>query len=331
LRMFFSILPLERPVQIIFAGKAHPKDNQGKELIRDIVHFARDEDIRRSVVFLEDYDMDLARDIVQGVDVWLNTPRRLMEASGTSGMKTAINGAINLSILDGWWYEGYRPDTGWAIGGEEHYDDLGYQDAVESHALYDLLEKEVIPLFYQRGDDNLPREWVGLMKNSMKALSPVFNSHRMVKDYTEQLYSPSALRWKSLRDDGFSRAKSLAKWKEGIRSGWPEMRLKSIDSEINDNLKIGQEVEIRTTFELGTISPQDISVEVLFGPLNEKAEISEETATSMRPVDESSQENAEFTGTIVCQTSGRCGYAIRILPKHEDLNTAYEMGLVRWF
>src|SRR5437016_1244551 len=177
----------KRPVQFVFAGKAHPADHEGKELIKTIVNFARNPAIRRRMVFLENYDINVARYLVQGVDVWLNTPRRPYEASGTSGMKAAANGVLNCSILDGWWVEGYSPDVGWAIGHGEDYTDPNYQDQIESVALYDILEKQVVPLFFQRTVDNVPRAWIARMKNCMRKLAPVFNTNRMVRDYTEKL------------------------------------------------------------------------------------------------------------------------------------------------
>ncbi len=181
-------------MQFIFAGKAHPEDSPGKELIRQIVRFSRQRDIRRRFVFLEDYDMNVARWMVGGVDVWLNTPRRFLEASGTSGMKVAFNGGINLSILDGWWDEAYESDIGWAIGKGEVYGDTEYQDEIESNALYDLLEKEIIPSFYERDSEGLPRSWIARMKTSMRKLCPVFNIERMVQEYAFNMYMPAGAR-----------------------------------------------------------------------------------------------------------------------------------------
>ncbi|NLG26296.1 MAG: glycosyltransferase family 1 protein, partial [Chloroflexi bacterium] len=178
----------ERPVQLIFAGKAHPRDNPGKEFIRRLVHYARQDELRRRILFLEDYDMSLARYMVQGVDVWLNTPRHGKEASGTSGMKAAQNGALNLSTLDGWWVEGYAPETGWSIGRGETYEDENYGDQVEANALYDLLEKEIVPLFYDYGGNGIPRGWIAKMKGSIREIAPVFNTHRMVQQYVRDCY-----------------------------------------------------------------------------------------------------------------------------------------------
>ena len=210
----------DRPVQIIFAGKAHPHDNPGKELIRQIIHFARRPEVRRRMVFIEDYDMTVARYLVQGVDVWLNTPRRPLEASGTSGMKATLNGAINVSILDGWWAEGYNVNTGWAIGSGEEYGDEAYQDEVESNALYDLLEKEIVPLFYTRSADGLPRAWISRMKTAMRTICPFFNTNRMVCQYAEESYLPALARYNALTDNHLERARALAAWKARVRASW---------------------------------------------------------------------------------------------------------------
>jgi len=322
----------ERPIQIIFAGKAHPQDHPGKELIRHIVHFGRDPEVRRWMLFLEDYDMDLARDMVQGVDVWLNTPRRLMEASGTSGMKAAMNGAINLSVLDGWWLEGYSPEVGWAIGAIEQYDDMDYQDTVESKALYDILEHEVIPLFYDRGTDNLPRKWLALMKNSMKTLGPNFSSHRMMREYSKDLYAPVATRWESLRGDGeYQRAKALAAWKRRVRSLWKDIRLESLDTPVNPQLKVGDHLEIQATLSLGELSPTDVAVEIYHGKLDERGAISEGSAIALESSPTDNPQVYRYSGKMPCRTSGRWGYAIRVVPQHEDLLTPFDLGLVSWF
>src|SRR5213079_2144731 len=180
----------DRPVQFVFAGKAHPHNTEGKKVIAEVVHVARRPEFRNRVVFLEDYDMNIARHLVQGVDVWLNNPRRPLEASGTSGMKVCVNGGINLSVLDGWWVEGYQQDNGWAIGAGEEYTDLHYQDEVESRAIYDLLEQEIVPLFYTRSSDGLPRGWLKMMKRSISTICPVFNTNRMVQEYVEKCYWP---------------------------------------------------------------------------------------------------------------------------------------------
>ena len=219
-----------RPVQLIFAGKAHPRDDAGKELIRQIVHFAAQEGLQHRIVFLEDYDLGKARELVRGVDVWLNTPRRPMEASGTSGMKVVPNGGLNLSVLDGWWVEGYRPEAGWAIGSGEEYADLDYQDRVESQALYSLLEQEVIPLFYERSADGLPRGWIHMMKSSMRHLGPAFSAARMVGEYAERFYLPAADHHRAMVADGYAKARSLAAWKTRVRDAWSEVSVVSVEN-----------------------------------------------------------------------------------------------------
>ena len=194
-----------RPVQIIFAGKAHPHDNGGKELIKNIAEICRREEFRDHIVFLEDYDINVARYMVQGVDVWLNNPRRPLEASGTSGMKVPPNGGLNFSILDGWWDEAYDGQNGWAIGNREEYTDLEYQDEVESNALYNVLENEIIPLYYERGRDDIPRQWVTAMKWSMQTVCPQFSTNRMVADYFNKFYTNASRRYINMTNDDFKK------------------------------------------------------------------------------------------------------------------------------
>ncbi|MCH2661884.1 alpha-glucan family phosphorylase, partial [bacterium] len=210
---------MDRPLQILFAGKAHPKDNAGKDLIRQIVHLAREEPFHGRIFFLQDYDLNVARYLVQGCDIWLNNPRRPLEASGTSGMKAAVNGVLNVSVLDGWRDEACEAHPGWAIGRGEDYADEQYQDEVESNALYDLLETEVIPLFYQRNAEGIPREWVGRMKETIAQLAPVYNTHRMVREYVDGLYLPGQTRYEELGNDR-ERVQQLPRWKTHVRSKW---------------------------------------------------------------------------------------------------------------
>ena len=215
----------ERPVQLIFAGKAHPRDDAGKELIREITEVSRDAGAGRRIVFLEDYDMAVARYLVQGVDVWLNTPLRPLEASGTSGMKAAANGALNLSTLDGWWDEVWNDpansgNIGWAIGKGEEYAGRNYQDQVEAEALYDLLERDVVPTFYDRGADRMPRRWVERMKASIGSLCHFVNTHRMVSDYVERFYIPNHEHFRALADNNAARGRALATAMQRIRNEW---------------------------------------------------------------------------------------------------------------
>jgi starch phosphorylase len=324
----------DRPVQLIFAGKAHPRDNPGKELIRQIIRHARRAGFRNRIVFIEDYDMVVARYLVQGVDVWLNTPRRPHEASGTSGMKATANGALNLSVLDGWWDEGYTPETGWAIGrGEEYGDDqAAYQDEVEANAIYDLLEKEIVPLFYERGRDGLPRGWIAKMKAAMRDHAGVFNTNRMVRDYTDLCYEPSAGRSERLADNGKARARALAAWKAGFRQQWGKVRIERVwaDAAEGHELKVGDQLQVQARVHLDELKPTDVAVELFYGPLNAEGLIVQGQVLSTLIAQSKGMGTFVFAGGITCQTSGRHGYALRIVPHHEDLGNPFEMGLILW-
>ncbi|HLA68529.1 MAG TPA: alpha-glucan family phosphorylase [Bacteroidota bacterium] len=320
----------ERPVQILFTGKAHPLDNPGKDLIRQIIHFERLNGIRNRMVFLEDYDMVVGRYMVQGVDVWLNTPRRPLEASGTSGMKAALNGAINLSILDGWWDEAYNATTGWAIGKGEEYTDEKLQDDVESNALYDLLEKEIVPLFYKRGADDLPREWISKMKGSMRTIGPQFNTNRMVREYMDKMYLTAQVRSQALRSEEFKKAKELAAWKERVSVAWDDIELGEVIIEKADKLKVGESVTVRASIELGDLTPADVFVDLWYGVLNAKGNIEQPKLSLMKSTGKKDGSNHEYVGTITMETSGRLGHTIRILPRHEDLDNPNQQGLIVW-
>ncbi len=319
-----------RPVQIIIAGKAHPNDNQGKELIRQIIHFARQEEFRRQIVFLEDYDMVVARYLVRGADLWLTTPRRPLEASGTSGMKVAFNGGLNLSVLDGWWNEAYDASLGWAIGRGEEYVDLDYQDEVEANAVYNLLEKEIVPLFYDRDVNGLPRGWIARMKNSLRALCPVFNTHRMVEEYTEAMYMPCVERSERLMAEEMIRAKELARWKSTLRSRWPELQILRVEADAPSEVSVGSLVEVRADVHLGEIQPEDITVELFHGPVDADQRIRAGASIQMICVERHENGEYGFAGSIPCSASGLHGYSVRVLPSHEDLSTPYEPGLILW-
>ncbi len=346
----------QRPVQIIFAGKAHPRDDAGKELIRQIVDLARQEMFRRRLIFLEDYDMAVARYLVQGVDVWLNTPLRPREASGTSGMKAAANGVLNLSILDGWWDEAWdfgfrnadfgskdvhRPNLqsaihkpqaiGWAIGRGEAYDDPGYQDQVEAGALYDLLERDVVTTFYDRGADELPRRWIARMKASIGNLCHFFNTHRMVREYTERFYLPAASRYRQLTADGMSRARALAAWKARVRENWTQVRIEAVDTGSLMELQVGGEVHARARVHLGSLTPDDVVVEFYLGRMDANGELVEAEATPMQSARSDEKGGYLFEASAVpCRKSGMHGYTVRVLPHHPDLVTPFLPELIVW-
>ena len=322
----------DRPVQFIFAGKAHPDDNPGKELIRQIVHIARRKELRMRLVFLEDYDMNIARYMVQGVDVWLNTPIRPREASGTSGIKAAANGVLNLSILDGWWAEAYTPENGWVIGHGEVYEDRNYQDHIESNALYDLLEKEVIPLFYQRGSDGLPRNWIEKIKASMKTVCPTFNTHRMLREYTEKYYSPACARYTRFSEDGMRTVQAFADWKQEMREHWPQLHVQDIRSDIPVETQVGLANNVQAEIYLGDLTPQQVTVQLYHGAVDSNGEILEPQIVDMEyQPDQKGQAGVyTFARQLTCQTSGMHGFTVRVLPHHSDQVSPFETSLILW-
>jgi starch phosphorylase len=324
------------PIQFVFAGKAHPADNEGKELIRSIVQFARQPQYRRKFVFVENYDMSVARQLVQGVDVWLNTPRRPHEASGTSGMKAAANGILNCSILDGWWVEGHAldPMVGWTIGrGEEighGYTDANHQDTVESQLLYELLEKEMVPLFYHRTSNGIPREWIQRMKTCIRMLAPVFNTNRMVRDYAEMFYTPSMVRGTELSRNNLAGAVQLARHKLKLREVWDKIRVIGVHTSGNGHYKVGEKMQVEALLDVPELEPQDVQVQLYAGPINSTGEIDNPQVLDMQYTRQMAPGRHLFTGTIECRTSGRQGFAVRILPGFKDMATPFEPGLITW-
>jgi len=323
----------ERPVQVIYAGKAHPRDGAGKDLIRQIVDLARRPEFRRRLVFLEDHDMTVARYLVQGCDVWLNTPLRPLEASGTSGMKAAANGALNVSTLDGWWDEAwaqYNHRIGWAIGRGEIYDNRDYQDQVEAQALYDVLERDVIPTFYERGRDRLPRRWIERMRTSIATLCHFYNTHRMVREYTERFYLVADGLFRRLSQNDAARARALAAWLGRVRAAWPQVRIEAVEGQVHD-LKVGERMTVRVRVHLGELSPGDVNVELYVGRLSAAQEILDAVTTRMEATGERSGNTWVFEGhASPCSRSGRHGYTIRVLPCHPDLTAAFLPGLITW-
>ncbi|HEX9973275.1 MAG TPA: alpha-glucan family phosphorylase [bacterium] len=318
------------PVQIIFAGKAHPKDTPGKELIRKIVHLARLDQFRNHIVFLEDYDMVSSRYLVQGIDLWLNTPRRFMEASGTSGMKAAVNGVLNMSIMDGWWDEAFHATAGWSIGRGESYDDYNYQDQIESQFIYNLLEKEVVPFFYDRGKNNIPRKWIEMMKNSMMKICPVFNTNRMVMEYMERFYLTAHDKYKLLFEENQSKAKALTAWKNNIAKSWQKIRIINVEEKGQREFQVGTEVDVRAKIFLGELSPEDVSVEIYHGYVSPEQTFLNPSSVSMKNINKSKENIYSYAGKISWQNSGLHGYTIRIIPKNDLFSHPHETGLILW-
>ena len=319
----------DRPVQFIFAGKAHPKDQPGKELIREIVQVASRPGFRRNIAFLEDYDIELARMMVQGVDIWLNTPRRPMEASGTSGMKVLVNGGLNLSVLDGWWCEAYDGENGWAIGNGDVYEDTAYQDHVESQALYNLLEDDVIPLFYDRGPDDLPRAWLRRIKASMMSLCPQFNTNRAAEEYTRLYYISSLLNWNWLTADGMKRGREVAQWKAHVRDKWSTVSVRGMETDSGVDLSVGDRLTVRAHIDLGALTSEDIKVEVFHGRLVEDQ--IRKGRSELLSLAGTNDGLHEYSGVISCMTSGHFGFAVRVTPRSAGLDDYFDRELLCWW
>jgi len=325
------LLDEERPVQIIFAGKAHPADNQGKDLIRALIHFMREHDVRNRFVFLEDYDINVARYMVQGVDCWLNTPRRPMEASGTSGMKSAANGGLNISISDGWWCEAESlGENGWSIGRGEIYENPDEQDLVESEMLYELLEQEIVPMFYDRGTDGLPRRWVMRMKNAMRTINPLFNTQRMVQEYADRFYIPATQRRIAMQENNRARSKALADWKTKVRECWPRVRFADIDSGPLDGLPYGSSLEVTADLFLDKLSKDDVTVEVYYGTVDTYGRIHNGRHAPMVLDAARSDGVYRFKGSIYCDKTGQQGFTVRVMPSHPDIAQKHETALIAW-
>ena len=329
-RLIRLLKDTERPIQLIFAGKAHPHDMPGKELIRSIVHFADQYDVQSRLIFLENYDISMAHYLTSGADLWLNTPRRPLEASGTSGMKAAMNGVLNCSILDGWWDEAYNPEIGWAIGQGEEYQDTNLQDEIESKALYDLLEREIIPLFYQRGRDGLPREWIRRMKTCMKEIGQSMSSHRMLMDYCNKFYFPALKNYRRITKDDYAESKALAAYLVKLRQAWDQIRIVKIDSSVKPVMQRGDSLTVTAKVELGSLVPDEVKVELYHGSVSNQAnEIQNAHPVEMKAIGQEGNIYI-YQIRIECVNTGIQGHTVRILPKHEALVHPYRTGFIKW-
>jgi starch phosphorylase len=320
----------DRPVQLIFAGKAHPMDLPGKDLIRSIVHFAEQHDVQNRIIFLENYDMAMAHYLTSGADLWLNTPRRPLEASGTSGMKAAMNGVLNCSVLDGWWDEAYNPQVGWAIGRGEEYEDTNLQDEVESKALYDLLEREIIPLFYQRGRDGLPRDWIKRMKACMREIGQSMSSHRMLMDYAGKFYFPALKNYRRMLKDDYAEAKSLAVYVDKLHKFWDSIRILKLESSAKPVMHRGDSLTVTAALDLGPLTAEDLTVELYYGAVsNQSNTIEHARRAEMKPIGQEGSHHL-FQVRVECADTGWQGHTVRILPKHPALVHPYRTGFIKW-
>ena len=326
----------ERPVQIIYSGKAHPRDDHGKELIKAIVDLAARPEFRRKIVFLENYDMAIARYMVQGCDVWLNTPLRPQEASGTSGMKAQANGVLNVSTLDGWWDEAWHigadkgSDVGWAIGSGEAYEDPSQQDEVEADALYDLLEREVVPTFYDRRADGVPWKWVARMKTSIATLCPEFNMHRMVMQYATEYYLAAHRRSGRLQAENAVLTRHFAAWLARVKAAWPQVSVESSTEDISE-IHLGEKLEVSARVSLNGLSPSDVMVHVVTGQVNGDGDMAEITVVAMDPKGRDPSGNELFRAIVQPSSrSGLHGYAIRVVPRNPEAVNPFIPGLIAW-
>jgi glycogen phosphorylase len=305
----------DRPVQIVVAGKAHPKDHPGKALIREIVQLSRDPAVQKRLVFIEDYGIEVARDLVQGVDLWLNNPRRGEEACGTSGMKAGVNGILNLSILDGWFDEAYEQSGGWAIGGREPYSED--QDEYHATTIYSLLENEIVPMYYSGREDGFPEEWLRRMKQCLAYVSPHFNSQRMLREYMSELYEPAHACYSALKKNSFADARAISAWNQRVHRSWPEVKFIEIGGGPDGSITSGQDVPMRVVLDLAGLEPRDVRVEAVVGRVGAAGQLEDTDCVTLKPVEERGPA-VVFERAFVPKQTGRLGYAVRVSPNHND-------------
>ncbi len=323
------LLDADRPVQLVFAGKAHPADDAGKELIRAVVSMASDPDLRGRMCFIDDYDMSVSRHLLQGADVWLNTPLRPQEACGTSGMKAAFNGALNCSVLDGWWDECFEPDVGWAIASAETISDPDRRDELEANSVFDLIEQQIVPLYYDRGGQDIAKGWVSAMTRSITQLAPRVHSARMVRDYVTDLYEPAARHQAVLEADDFAGARELAAWRRRVITGWHRVHVDEVETDESvADLSAARTVTARVS--LGGLSPDEVEVQVVWGLVGQAGEIEQQTTTTMSAVEDLGDHHHRFAADLELDIPGRRGLTVRVVPRHRLLVDPLELGCVAW-
>ncbi|WP_232679349.1 alpha-glucan family phosphorylase [Nocardioides sp. R-C-SC26] len=328
------LLDPERPVQLVIAGKAHPADDGGKRLIQEMVRFADDPEVRHRIVFLPNYDIAMAQPLYPGCDVWLNNPLRPYEACGTSGMKAALNGGLNLSILDGWWDEWFDGENGWAIPSADGLDDTDRRDDIEATALYDLIEKQVAPRFYDVDADGVPHRWVEMLRHTLRSLGPKVLASRMVRDYTRLLYAPAALTAREISGHAgttsdFADARALAAWKRQVVAGWPSVRVEHVESTgVGDAPEVGAGLTVRAFVALGDLTPSDVEVQLVHGRALADDSLSEPTSVAMSVAETYEGGRYRFDGHLDLDRAGAFGYTVRVVPQHPLLISPAELGLL---
>ena len=319
-----------RPVQVIFAGKAHPRDDGAKQLIREVQQMSLLPEFRGRIVLLDHYDVGLARVLVQGCDVWLNTPLRPLEASGTSGMKAVANGALHASVMDGWWSEAYTPGAGWAIGRDRPDDSPEVQDVFDAASLYDLLEAEIAPTFYRRDEAGVPRDWVASMKRSIATYAPVYNTSRMVSEYANSAYTPAAHGWARLTTDNLRPARDLAAWLARVRASWPDVRVVSAQDNATDEWDAGEPIAVTARVDPGGLTHGDLCVEAVHGRVTLQSGLETDVATRLSLQSAEPDGSLVYGGELSPGGGGRMGYTVRVVGQHPDLQNPLALGLVRW-
>jgi starch phosphorylase len=322
------LLDPERPIQLVIAGKAHPADETGKRLIQEMVRFADDPEVRHRIAFLPNYDIAMAQPLYPGCDVWLNNPLRPYEACGTSGMKAALNGGLNLSILDGWWDEWYDGSNGWAIPSADGIDDPDRRDDLEAAALYDLIESDVVPRFYETNDEGVPPRWLEMVRHTLKSLGPKVLATRQVRDYVRELYAPAAHTARTLNSD-YAGARALSGWKAEVRAAWPGVRVEHVDSEgVGDQPEVGATLAVRAWVALGALSPDDVEVQVVHGRIGSDDVLTGTAVTPMLVGESYDGNRHRFDAAVRLDRSGAFGYTVRAVPRNESLASVAELGLV---
>jgi glycogen phosphorylase len=329
-RLEALLLAPDKPVQFVFAGKAHPADDKGKALIQEIQRFASQMHLRHRFVFIDDYDMAVARAIVQGSDVWLNTPRRPQEASGTSGMKAALNGSLNCSILDGWWDEWFDGMNGWAISSAESRDDLAVRDEIEANSLFDLLEHQIVPMYYVRSEGPVPRRWMARVKHNFRSLGPKVTAQRMVRDYVTELYEPAAAAAERAAAGNLDGAKQLAAWKARVTGAWGEVGIASVSGDTVGTVALGATGAVSATVRLGDLDPSDVAVQLLHGPVGSNDEIVQPAVVELAFLGLGEDGSATYEGSYPCASAGQYGFTVRVVPSNPALASPMELGRVAW-
>jgi glycogen phosphorylase len=316
------------PIQMVIAGKAHPADEGGKALIQQLVRFADSPDVRHRIVFLPNYDIGMATTLYPGCDIWLNNPIRPLEASGTSGMKAALNGALNLSIMDGWWDEWFDGSNGWSIPTAHSSLDSEARDDFEAKAMYDLIESDIAPKFYRRGDDQLPHDWLEMIRHTLRTLGPKVLATRMVKEYTNRLYFPASVAGGQLAQDNFRAARELAEWKSHVRDQWPHLSIEHVESDAGgSSVSLGETLSIRAYVSLAGLTPPDVVVEAVYGHVDSSDVIENAQHLLLKPESELGGNRWKYVGEIPLSQSGSFGYTVRVVPSHTHMPSTADIGL----